>query len=124
MTYNLGKKCSEIVLLAYLIFAIIGTFAVSIGEASIFEHSNKDIIGSGSYFSPIRHSIDLFAENTTTIGKAHGCSNSPLRSGLLRMVTLAGTIAIALYLTRANLKTIKNINIPLAKNQILLKLRI
>jgi hypothetical protein len=85
---------------------------------------NKDIIGSDNYFSPIYHSIDLFAENTTTIGKALRFSNSPLRSELLRLFTLAGTIAIALYLAGTNFKTIKNTNIPHTKNQILLKLRI
>jgi hypothetical protein len=124
MVYNLGKKCSKTAFLAYLIFAIIGTFTISTGQTSYFEHSNKDIIGSGRYCVSISCAVDCFIEDTTTIGKALRFSNSPLRSGLLRVFTLAGTIAIALYLAGVNLKTIKNINIPLAKNQILLKLRI
>jgi hypothetical protein len=124
MAYNLGKKCSKIVFLAYLIFAIIGTFTISTGEAPIFEHSDKDIIGSDRYCVSISHAADCLIEDTTTIGKALRFSNSSLRSGLLRVFTLAGTIAIALYLAGANLKTIKNINIPLAKTKILLKLRI
>jgi hypothetical protein len=123
MILNAGKKCSNL-FFEYLIFAIIGTFTLSTREATIFEYTNKDFIGSVRYCVSISHSIDCLVEDTTTISKALRFSNSPLRSGLLRVFTLAGTIAITLHLARANLKIIKNDNIPFTKNNILLKLRI
>jgi sorbitol-specific phosphotransferase system component IIC len=124
MIRNTGEKCSKLILPVYLIFAIIGTFIISAGEASIFEHSNKDIIDSGRYFSSISCAVDWLAEDTPTIGKAFRFSNSSLRNGLLRVFMFAGTIAIALHFAGMNLKIIKNDNISLVKNHILLKLRI
>jgi hypothetical protein len=114
-------KRSECILIMYLVFAIIGTFAV--GGASCFEHSNKGL-DTNRYFSAMSHTVDWLAEDTTTIGKAHGSANSPLRNGLLRVFILAGTIVAAVYLARANLKIIKNENFLPVKKLILLKLRI
>jgi hypothetical protein len=124
MVPNAWKKYSKFVFLAYLILAIMGTFTISIGEVSSFEHSNKDVIGSGRYYVSISHVVDCLAEDTTTIGKAYRFSNSALRNGLFRVFTFAGTFAIALHLAVANIVPIKNDAVPLAKNHILLKLRI
>jgi hypothetical protein len=101
-----------------------GTFVISTGEASVFEHSNKDSIDSSSYFSSMSHAVDCLIEDSTTIGKAHSYSNSPLRNGLLREFIPAGITAIALHPAGTNLKTIQNDNISFTKNLILLKLRI
>ena len=124
MIQNILKKRSKLVLLVYLILALIGSSAISAGEAFWVEHTNNDSMSSGRHFSSIDYTIDWLAGNVITIRKARGYSNSPLRNGLLRVITLAGTIAIAIYLVGANLKIIKNDNIPILKNLVLLKLRI
>ena len=118
------KKQLKLVLLAYLILALIGSSAISAGEAFSFDCSNNDSICSGRYFSSISHIIDWLAGDILTIRKTNGYSNLPLRNRLLRLFALAGTIVAAIYLAGANLKTIKNDNIPIIKNLVLLKLRI
>jgi hypothetical protein len=78
---------------------------------------------SGKYFSSINHVNDLLAGNAIIIKKTRNYSNFMLQNGFLRMLTLAGTIAVA-NLVWASLKKIKNNNIPKTKNLVLLKLRI
>ena len=125
MVYNhIEKKRLNLFLLAYLVLALIGSSAISAGEAFCFEYSNNDSIYSGKYFSSINHFIDWLAGDVLTIRKTNGFSNSPLRSRLLRVFALAGTIAAAVYLAGTNLKTLKNVNNPTVKNLICLKLRI
>ena len=125
MTYTLGEKRSKLVLLAYLILALIGSSAISAGEAFCFEYSNNDDLSSDSrYFFSIGHTVDWLAAEVLTLRKAHGYSNSLLRNRLLRVFAFAGTISIALYLVGANLKIIENNNMPTMKNLVLLKLRI
>jgi len=116
------RKRSKLVLLAYLILALIGSSAISAGEAFCFEYSNNDSIYSGRCFSS-SHIIDWLAGDILTIRKTNGYSNFPLRNRLLRVFTLAGTIVTAIYLVRANLK-IEDGNSPIMKNLVLLKLRI
>jgi len=118
------EKLLRHILLTYLILGIIGSSAISAGEACYFEYSSDDDISSGRYFSSARHTIDWLAGDVLTIRKAHGYSNSQSRNGLLRVITLAGTIATAIYLVGENLKILKNDNIPIIKNLIILRLRI
>jgi len=118
------KKRSKLALLAYLILALIGSSAISAGEAFYLEYLNNDGMCSGRYFSSIGHTIDWHAGDALTIRKARGFSNSPLRNRLLRAFALAGTIAVAAYLVGENLKIINNNNIPIIKNLVPLKLRI
>jgi len=122
--YKTVKKQTKIVLFAYLILALIGSSAISAGEAFCLEYSDNDSLSSGGYFSSINHIIDRLAANILTLRKARGYSNSLLRNRLLRIFTLAGVIAIALYLAGTNLKIIKNDNIQIIRNLVLLKLRI
>jgi len=124
MVSNREEKWSRFILLAYLIFALIGSSAVSAGKALCFEHSNNDSMGSGGYFSTIDHAVDWLAENVITVKKARSYSNSLSQNGLFRVFILAGTIAIAMYLAGENLKIIKNDNISILKNHVLLNLRI
>jgi hypothetical protein len=125
MVYNHIKgKRLKLVLLSYLILALIGSSAISAGEAFCFDYSDNDSICSGRYFSSISHIIDWLAGDILTIRKTNGYSNSPSRNRLHRLFALAGTTAAAIYLGGANLKTIKNDNIPIIKNLVLLKLRI
>jgi hypothetical protein len=121
---HIKRKRLKFVLLSYLILALIGSSAISAGEAFCFEYSNNDSICSGRYFSSISHIVDWLAGDVLTIRKTSGYSNSPLRNRLLRLFALAGTTAAAIYLAGANSKTIKNDNIPIMKNLVLLKLRI
>jgi hypothetical protein len=118
------RKRLKIVLLAYLILALIGSSAISAGEAFCFDYSNNDSICSGRYFSSRSHIVDWLAGDVLTIRKTNGYSNSQSRNRLFRLFALAGTTAAAIYLAGADSKTIKNDNIPIMKNLVLLKLRI
>jgi hypothetical protein len=118
------KKRVKFALFAYLILALIGSAAISAGEAFYLENSNNDNLSSGRYFSSINHNIDWLTESVLTLRKARGYSNSLLRNRLFRIFTFTGIFSIALYLVGANLKIIKNDNIQIIKNLVSLKLRI
>ena len=124
MTHIIGEKRLKIALLGYLILVLIGSSAISAGEAFYFEHLNNDSLSSDAYFSSISHTVDWLATGALTLRRARGYSNSLLQNRLLRVFTLAGTIAIALYLAGENLKIIENDNVSIIKNLVLLKLRI
>ncbi|GBU26822.1 hypothetical protein R84B8_00337 [Treponema sp. R8-4-B8] len=116
------EKRSNLILLVYLILALIGSSAISVGEAFYFEQSISDNMGSGRYYSSENHNIDWLAG--ATIRKANSYSNSLLRNSLFRAFSFAGIFVIAMYLEVASLKTINNDNAPTIKNLISLKLRI
>jgi len=118
------KKWAKFVLFACLILALIGSSAISAGEAFYLEDSNNDNLNSGRYFSSIDYNIDWLASNILTLRRVRGYSNSPLRNKLLRIFTFTGIFSIALYLAGANLKIIKNDNIQILRNLVPLKLRI
>jgi len=118
------KKWAKFSLFAYLILALIGSSAISAGEAFSFDYSDSDSLSSGGYISSIDHTVDWLVSDILTLRKARGYSNSLLRNRLLRVFTFAGTVSIALFLAGANLKIINNKNIQITKNLVLLKLRI
>jgi len=123
--YNhIEKKWFNLFLLAYLALALIGSSAISAGEAFCFDYSNNDSICSGRYFSSISHTFDRLAGDILTIRKTNDFSNSLLRSKSLRVFTLAGITAAAIYLVGANLQTINKDNNPTIKKIIFLRLRI
>ena len=124
MVLNTDQKCVKIVPMAYLILAIIGSFAFSTSEFFRIDASCKDILGSKSYFSSITHAVDWLAEDTPIISKAYKTSNSPLRHGLLRYFTLTGITGIAIFPVIPNFKINKNDSFPVIKKLIPLKLRI
>ena len=124
MNLSAGEKWLKSVLMVYLIFAVIGSFAFSTGQAFSYEKINRDILGSSSYFSSMHHTIDWLAEDTPTISKANKHSNPALRNSLLRVFTLTGIIGTAVFLTKSNFKINKNDNFPVIKNLVPLKLRI
>ena len=125
MVYShIEKKQLKIVLLAYLVLALIGSSAISAGEAFSFDYSNNDSIYSGRYFSSISHTFDWLVGDILTIRKTNNFSNSPIRNRSLRVFTLAGTIATAICLVGTNLQTFYKDNNPAIKNFILLRLRI
>jgi len=117
----MGKKRVTLVLLIYMMLALIGTSTISAGEAFCSDYSDKDSLGSNRYFSSIDHTIDWLAQ--VTIRKTNGYSNSVSRNRLLRVFTFEGIIAITAYLAEENQK-IKNDNISIIRNLVLLKLRI
>jgi len=120
----LYKKRAQIALFAYLILALIGSSAISAGEAFYLENLNDDSLSSSRYFSSINQNLDWLAANVLTLRKARGFSNSLMQNRLLRIFTFTGIFSITLYLAGANLKIIKNDNIPIIKNPVPLKLRI
>jgi hypothetical protein len=123
-SYMVYKKWAKLVLFAYLILALIGSAAISAGEAFYIENLNDDSLNSGRYFSSINQNLDWLAANVLTLRKARSFSNSLLRNRLLRIFTFTGIFSIALYLVGENLKIIKNDNIQIIKNLVPLKLRI
>ena len=120
MIQKIKEKGVKLFLLAYIIFALIASSVISVGEAFFIEYSNNDNLNSG-YLSSINHSIDWLA--AVKIKKVGSNSNSPLRNRLLRVFTFSGAIAIIVCLLSKNLKT-KNDNITTIRNLVLLKLRI
>jgi len=123
MTLKIKEKPSKVFLLAYLILALIGSSAISAAEAFCVELSDDDSLDSGRYISS-GYAIDWLASNTLTLRRANSYSNTLLRNRPLRVFTLAETAVIAIYPVGENLKIIKNDNIPVIKNLVLLKLRI
>jgi len=121
MNCNFGEKRAKPILLIYFILAMIGSSAISAGEAFYFEKSN-DNLSSGRYYSSENHNIDWLAR--VTIRKENNSSNSLQRNRLLRVFTFAGILIMAMYLVSANLKIIKNDDVPKIKNLIPMKLRI
>ena len=124
MYLNVGEKWLKGVFLVYLILAIMGSFTFTAGQTNSYEQTNKDILGSNSYFSSIALTIDWLAEDVLIIGKAHKHSNSPLRNGLLRVFTLTGVIGIIMFMAKSGFTIDKNDNYPTIKNLVQLKLRI
>ena len=118
------KKWAKFSLFAYLILALIGSSAISAGEAFSFDYSDSDSLSSGGYISSIDHTVDWLVSDILTLRKARGYSNSLLQNRLLRVFILAGAIVIALYLVGAGVKIIKSDNIQIKRNLVLLKLRI
>jgi len=120
MLRMLKEKGGKLFLLAFIIFTLLASSVISMGEAFFIEYSNNDNLNSG-YLSSIDHSIDWLA--AVKIKKSGSNSNSPLRNRLLRVFNFSGAIAIIVYLLSKNLKT-KNNNIKSIRNLVLLKLRI
>jgi hypothetical protein len=118
------KKWAKFVLFAYLILALMGSAAISAGEAFYLENSNDDNLSSSRYFSSINHNIDWLTANVLSLRKTRSYSNSLLRNRLLRIFTFTGIFSITLYLVGANFKIIKKDNIHIIKNLVPLKLRI
>ena len=124
MIHIAEDKWSKLILPVYLMLAVICSFVFSTDQALLYEKSEKDILGSGSYFSLIAHTVDWLAEDAPTISKVYKYSNSPLRSGLLRMFTSIGVIGIAVFLAKSNFQINKNNNFPTSNYLVPLKLRI
>jgi len=116
----LKEKGGKLFLLAFIIFTLLASSVISMGEAFFIEYSNNDNLNS-RYISSIDHSIDWLA--AVKIKKTGSNSNSPLRNRLLRVFTFSGAIAVIVYLLSKNIKT-KNDNITPIRNLVLLKLRI
>ena len=121
MVRIIEEKRLRFLLLTYLILALIGSSAISAGEAFCFNYSNHEDLGSSGYLYQTNHTIDWLVGST--IRKTNNYSNSLLRYRLLRLFAAFGTIVITIYLVKVNLKTIRIDNIPIIKNLIPLKLR-
>ena len=124
MNPKAGKKMPNIILPAYVILAILGSFIFSTGQAFLYQESDKDILDSNIYFSSIDHSVDWLAEDTSTVSKVHRKSNSLLRICLLRVFTLTGIIGIAMLPVKSNFKINKSNNFLTVNCLVPLKLRI
>jgi hypothetical protein len=124
MTYGRWIKPPYLILLAYLMLAVTGFFAVPTGEIFQVGGSSTDGLNSSGFYSSISRTIDWLGEDTTTIGKAFASSSSPQRNGLFRVFMIIGIIAAVIHSMCLYFHLIKKNHISSIKNTILLKLRI
>ena len=121
----IGKKTRlKKFLIIYLILAITGSFAFTLGEFLCSTGSGTDNMGSGRFFSSISHTIDWLAEDSPAISKANRYSNNSMNTGMLRVFVFAGLFGITMILTKSKIKININNNFLNRKNNIPLKLRI
>jgi hypothetical protein len=117
------EKGVKILLLSYLMLAVIGSFSFSTGE-DYFNINNSECLESGSYITSVNYTIDCLAEDAAGTIKANGYRFSQFRNGLLRIFAITGICLVSVCFSKSFYKIIKNIYIPITKEQILLKLRI
>jgi len=123
MVRNPGKKCLYIFLFTYLIFALMGSLALSITKTFDYDTLDKNKGHSEIYFSPIKHTVDWLAVNTNTICKANRNKLFRLHSGLIPILLLAG-FSFAAFCNNLHFLSIENRQTINTKSTILLKLRI
>jgi hypothetical protein len=124
MLHKTGEKILKPFFLMYLILALICSSVISASEAFWFESQKNDGLCSSGYFSVISNNIDWLTGEIFTLKKANSHSNSLPRNRLLRILTFAGIISIAVYLVGAKQKTVKNNYILIIKSLVTLNLRI
>jgi len=124
MVQSLGKKWLYLFFFAYLIFALMGSVALSINETFYFDTLDGNSINSGVHFTAINRTIDWLAEDANTIRRAHRNTSSPFSSGLIRVFMLAGITFAAFCVGESSFLSAKNRQATKIKNTILLKLRI
>ena len=118
-----GKKRLRPVFTAYLAFAVMGAFTLSMAESLRFDDPVKDQLSSGSY-TAIHHTIDCLLEAPGITGRANGHYQSPLRNGVLRELMPAGIYNAAVNAAGSFSQAGKNHQTLIEKPLILLKLRI
>jgi hypothetical protein len=118
-----GKKWSCYLLVAHLIFAIVGTLSFSTAEnLELFESAAHQTV-SGEFFSP-PDTTDWLIEDTVIISGAGEYSPSPLRNGTLRIIMPSGVQNARGLPAPSPLRIIGQTQYSAVKNTILVKLRI
>jgi len=118
MKRNLCKKWLYLFFFVYLMFALMGSLALSIDETFYF-NTDKSSINSGVYFGTTNHAVDWLAEDNT-IRRANRNTSSALRG----IFMLAGITIAAFCINTSSFLPVKNRQISITKNTVLLKLRI
>ena len=118
-----GKR-SCLVLLLYLGFATVASFAFIASETFSFANLNTGRLSSGVFFPTIVHAANGLADEVAIVRRTYEHSLSALRNRLLRIFILTGIYAIAMEFTGACFRVAINVSVPIKKNTILLKLRI
>ena len=124
MERNATKKWSCLILLAYLLLAVTGSFAFSTSE--VFHYANFDGGRQDSAgFSPATvHAFVWLAEDAAKISEANGYSFSLFRNALNLVFASIFICSAATWFLRSYFLLIKNDKTIIFKNNILLKLRI
>jgi len=121
---NIGKKWLYILFFTYLIFALMGSLALSINKTFDFDTLNKNNVNSDVYFTKLNLAVDWLAENTNTIRKAHRNSSFQLHSGLVSIFMLAGIFFTVFCINKSIFLLIKDRQTTDTRKTVLLKLRI
>jgi hypothetical protein len=85
MAFFSKKTWLSHVLTAYLAFAVVGTFTFAVVEPLLEENFSVHEPISGGFFTPVDHIMDCVVGSRAVIGRAGGCSFSPVRNGSLRL---------------------------------------
>jgi hypothetical protein len=124
MSLFLRKKWSHLILAAYLVFAIMGTFTFAAAEPFRSVDFLENESSSGASISQQDLSADTPIEGEPVITNGRGYSFSLLRNGSLRTAMPLGTRDAGSVIAQTSLSAIQKINHFTIKNTILLKLRI
>jgi len=123
MVQSTGKKWLYLFIFTYLMFALMGSLALSINETFYSVSLDKNSINSDAYFTVTNYAVDWLAEDTNTVRRANKNTSSS-HNGLLRVFMFAGISFTAFCITKSPFLSIKNRQATNTKNTILLKLRI
>ncbi|MDR2966002.1 MAG: hypothetical protein LBU88_09525 [Treponema sp.] len=115
---DVGKGV-KVLFLSFLMLAIIWAFSFSAGEGYFYK-DNSEYLESGSYIVSVNYTADCLAEGIIKNGYRY----SQFRNGLLRIFAITDICFTDAHFSKSYYKIIKNIYIPITKDQILLKLRI
>jgi hypothetical protein len=109
---------------AYMVAALMGTFAFALADSFPGIDIGKDELSPGGIFAPIDYAVNYLAESSGATGKTGRNSFSPVRNNSLRVDMLSGFQKIETLFSYDSLRTIEETNHFDKKNTIFLKLRI
>jgi hypothetical protein len=124
MAFFLKQKGLRLILAAYFVFALMGTFIFALTESFSEVHFAEDALTPGGVFASIDYAIDCLVESGSLTGKAGRHSLSVARSGFLRITSPAELQNSETFFSHLSLRTIEETNHLNKKNAILLKRRI
>ncbi|MDR0639029.1 MAG: hypothetical protein LBG27_09065 [Spirochaetaceae bacterium] len=124
MAFFLKQRGLRLILAAYMVFAIMGTFIFVLMESFPEVNFAGDEITQGGVFASMDYAIDCLVESGSLTGKAGKYSPSVARNSFLRISTLAGSQNIEMFFCHLSLKAIEETNHLNKKSSILLNLRI
>jgi hypothetical protein len=124
MSYFLKQKWLRLILAAYMVLAMMGTFIFVLVESFPEVNLAGDEITEGNNFSSIDYAIDCLSESGSLTGKTGRHLFFPARNDFLCISTPAELQNSETFFSRLSLRTIEETNHLNKKSSISLKLRI